>query len=82
MHHEDVVQDLEGSVRRLLNFCGLDFEPGCLEFHETQRGVRTASSEQVRRPIFRDGLDQWTNYEAWLGPLEEALGDAVSNYRS
>ena len=80
VHHEDVVQDLEGSVRRLLNFCGLEFEPGCLEFHETQRGVRTASSEQVRRPIFRDGLDQWTNYEPWLGPLKEALGDAVSNY--
>ena len=72
--HEDVVEDLEGSVRRLLDFCGLDFEPACLEFHKTSRSVRTASSEQVRRPIFREGLDQWRNFEPWLGPLKAALG--------
>ena len=59
VQHEDVVDDLEGNVRRLLDFCGLDFEPACLEFHKTERSVRTASSEQVRRPIYSEGLDQW-----------------------
>jgi tetratricopeptide (TPR) repeat protein len=73
MQHEDVVEDLEGSVRRLLEFCGLGFEPACLEFWKTQRNVRTASSEQVRRPIFKEGLDQWRHFEPWLGPLKEAL---------
>ena len=80
VHHEDVVEDLEGSVRRILDFCGLPFEPACVEFHKTERSVRTASSEQVRQPIFRDGLDQWRNFEPWLGPLREALGDAVVRY--
>jgi hypothetical protein len=74
VQHEDVVEDLEGSVRRLLDFCGLDFEPACLEFHKTSRSVRTASSEQVRQPIFKEGLDQWKNFEPWLGPLKSALG--------
>ena len=81
VHHEDVVADLEGSVRRLLDFCGLPFEPACLQFHETTRSVRTASSEQVRRPISREALNQWKNYEPWLGPLKEALGDALSRHR-
>ena len=81
VHHEDVVDDLEGNVRRILDFCGLEFEPSCLEFHKTERSVRTASSEQVRQPIFRDGLDQWTKYEPWLGSLKQALGDAVTRYR-
>ena len=70
VQHEDVVEDLEGNVRRLLDFCGLDFEPACLEFYKTERSVRTASSEQVRRPIFKEGLDQWRNFEPWLGPLK------------
>ena len=74
VHHEDVVEDLEGSVRRMLEFCGLDFEPACVEFYKTERHVRTASSEQVRRPIFREGLFEWRNYEPWLGELKEALG--------
>jgi tetratricopeptide (TPR) repeat protein len=78
--HESVVDDLEGSVRRILDFCGLAFEPACLAFHKTARSVRTASSEQVRQPIFRDGIDQWRHYEAWLGPLKEALGDARVRY--
>ncbi|GLQ98009.1 tetratricopeptide repeat-containing sulfotransferase family protein [Dyella mobilis] len=82
VHHEDVVDDLEGSVRRILDFCGLPFEPGCLQFHKTERSVRTASSEQVRRPIFRDGLDQWTNYAPYLGSLKDGLGDALLRYRS
>jgi len=81
VQHEEVVDDLEGNVRRILDFCGLDFEPGCVEFHKTERSVRTASSEQVRQPIFRDGLDQWKNYEPWLEPLKDALGDALLNYR-
>ena len=75
VQHEDVVEDLEGNVRRLLEFCGLEFEPACLEFYKTERSVRTASSEQVRRPIFKEGLDQWRHFEPWLGPLKEVLGD-------
>ena len=74
VQHEDVVANLEGNVRRLLDFCGLDFEPACLEFYKTNRSVRTASSEQVRRPIFKEGLDQWRHFEPWLGPLRSALG--------
>ncbi len=81
VHHEDVVDDLEGSVRRLLEHCGLDFEPACVDFHKTQRSVRTPSSEQVRQPIFRDGVDQWKKYEPWLAELKDALGDAVTRYR-
>ena len=79
--YEDVVEDLEGGVRRILTSCGLPFEPGCLAFHETRRSIRTPSSEQVRRPISRDGLDQWRSYAPWLTPLREALGDAVTGYR-
>jgi tetratricopeptide (TPR) repeat protein len=74
VQHEDVVEDLEGNVRRILEFCGLRFEPECVEFHRTERSVRTASSEQVRQPIFKEGLDQWRHFEPWLGPLKEALG--------
>ena len=82
IHHEDVVDDLEGSVRRLLDYCELDFEPACVEFHKTERSVRTASSEQVRQPIYREGLDHWRHFEPWLGPLREALGDALTRYRA
>jgi tetratricopeptide (TPR) repeat protein len=81
VQHEDVVDDLEGGVRRILEHCELPFEPACLEFHRTQRSVRTASSEQVRQPIFREGLDQWRHFEPWLAPLREALGDALERYR-
>ena len=81
VHHEDVVDDLEGSVRRMLDFCELDFEPQCLVFHETKRSVRTASSEQVRQAIYREGLDQWRNFGPWLEPLKNALGDALEHYR-
>ena len=73
VQHEDVVNDLAGSVRRILDFCGLEFEPGCVEFHKTQRTVHTASSEQVRQPINREGIDQWRHYEPWLGELKIAL---------
>jgi tetratricopeptide (TPR) repeat protein len=78
--YENVVDDLEGNVRRILNFCGLEFEPRCIEFYKTERSVRTASSEQVRQPIFREGLDQWKHYEPWLGPLKDALGDALQDH--
>jgi tetratricopeptide (TPR) repeat protein len=81
VQHEHVVADLVGNVRRLLDFCGLEFEPACVEFHKTERSIRTASSEQVRQPIYREGLDQWRHYEPWLEPLREALGDALSRYR-
>ncbi|WP_404710082.1 sulfotransferase [Sphingomonas sp. MMS24-J13] len=82
VQHEDVVDDLEGSVRRILDYCGLEFEPACIEFHRNTRSVRTPSSEQVRQPIFREGLDQWRNYARWLEPLREALGDAMELYRT
>jgi tetratricopeptide (TPR) repeat protein len=81
VQHEDLVEDLEGNVRRILDFCGLPFEPDCLEFHKTERSVRTASSEQVRRPIFREGVEQWRNFAPWLQSLERALGDANARYR-
>ena len=74
MRYEDVVLDLEGQVRRLLDFCGLPFEDPCIEFHRTDRAVRTASSEQVRQPIYRSGVDQWEKFSAHLAPLREALG--------
>jgi hypothetical protein len=81
MEHEGVVEDLESNVRRILDFCQLEFEPACLEFYKTERSVRTASSEQVRQPIYREGLDQWRNFEPWLAPLKNALGDALVRYR-
>jgi tetratricopeptide (TPR) repeat protein len=81
VHYEDVVDDLEGSVQRLLQHCGLELEPACVAFHRTARSVRTPSSEQVRQPIYRDGLEQWRHYERWLEPLRAALGDAVDRYR-
>jgi tetratricopeptide (TPR) repeat protein len=74
VEHEDVVEDLEANVRRILDFCGLEFEPQCVEFYKTERSIRTASSEQVRRPIFKEGIDQWRNFEPWLSPLKEVLG--------
>ena len=77
VQHEDVVDDLETQVRRMLDFCELPFEQSCIDFHKTKRNVRTPSSEQVRQPIFRTALDAWQNYEPWLGPLKEALGEDV-----
>jgi tetratricopeptide (TPR) repeat protein len=82
VHYEDVVNDLSGSVCRILTFCGLEFEQATVEFHKTGRSVSTASSEQVRQPIFHEGLLQWRKYLPWLGPLEEALGDALDRYRN
>lgn len=78
VQHEDVLDDLEGEVRRILDYCGLPFDPRCVDFHETERAVRTASSEQVRRPINRAGLEQWRPYEAHLEPLKAALGPRLA----
>ena len=75
--HEDVVNDLETQVRHILDFCGLPFEEACINFHETERSVRTPSSEQVRQPIYRSGLEQWRNFEPWLDPLKQALGPEI-----
>lgn len=80
VHYEDVVADIEGQVRRILDYCGLDFEPACVQFHKTMRAVRTASSEQVRQPIYQSGLEQWRHYEPWLKPLKSALGGALTTY--
>ena len=79
--HEDMLDDSDASIRRLLEACGLPFEEACLRFWETERAVRTASSEQVRRPIFRDGADAWQAYDAHLDPLRAALGDAMQLWR-
>jgi tetratricopeptide (TPR) repeat protein len=81
VRHEDLVDDLENNVRRILDFCGLEFEPGCIEFHKTRRTIHTASSEQVRQPIYREGVDQWRHYEPWLGPLKIALGPLAETAR-
>ncbi len=78
--YENMVEDTEAEVRRLLEYCGLPFEPGVLKFHENQRAVRTASSEQVRRPINRDGMDQWRHFEPWLDELKRALGAVLDQY--
>jgi len=78
--HESMVEDSEGEIRRLLAACGLPSDERCLHFHQNERAVRTASSEQVRRPINRDGVDQWRHYEPWLGPLKLALGPVLDAY--
>ena len=78
--YERMVDDTEGEIRRLLEYCGLDFEPACLEFYNTERAVRTPSSEQVRRPIYRDATEEWRAYEAHLAPLKDALGLVVDVY--
>ncbi|GGN54359.1 hypothetical protein GCM10011349_29980 [Novosphingobium indicum] len=75
VQHEDVIDDLEGQVRRMLDYIGVPFDQACMDFHKTDRAVRTASSEQVRQPISRAGVDAWKPYEAWLQPLRDALGD-------
>jgi len=78
--YERMIDDTEAEVRRLLDYCGLPFEARCLKFYENERAVRTASSEQVRRPIYREGVDHWQHYEPWLGPLKEALGSVLDLY--
>ena len=74
VQHEDVLDDLEGQVRRLLDFCGLPFEENCLSFHKTKRVIKTPSSEQVRQPIYKTGMGQWRPFEQHLDDLKRALG--------
>jgi hypothetical protein len=78
--YERMVEDTEAEVRALLDACGLPFEPACLAFHETERAVRTASSEQVRRPINREGIEGWQPFAPWLDPLVDALGPVLGEY--
>jgi tetratricopeptide (TPR) repeat protein len=78
--YETMIDDTESEVRRLLEHCGLPFEEQCLRFYQNERAVRTASSEQVRKPIFREGLEQWRHYEPWLEPLRNALGPVLHNW--
>jgi tetratricopeptide (TPR) repeat protein len=78
--YEDMVDDSENQIRRLLSLCGLPFEDSCLRFYETHRAVRTASSEQVRMPIFTEGVDHWRSYESFLDPLKAALGPVLDAY--
>lgn len=78
--YERMVADTESEVRRVLDHLGLPFEEGCLEFHRNTRAVRTASSEQVRRPIYTDAVEHWKAFAPWLGPLEAALGDVATCY--
>ncbi len=80
VHYEAMVTDTEMQVRQLLDYCGLPFDDACLRFFENARPVRTASSEQVRQPIYRDGVDQWRHFEPWLAPLKAALGNALEAY--
>jgi len=79
--YEDLVHDTEKQIRRLLARLGLPYEDACLKFHETERAVLTPSAAQVRRPVFRDGLDHWRRFEPWLGPLEAGLGPALADWR-
>jgi hypothetical protein len=79
VQYEQVVADLESEVRRILDYCGLPFEEACLRFHETDRAVKTASSEQVRRPIYASSVDLWRNYEPYIGELIEVLEPLLQN---
>jgi tetratricopeptide (TPR) repeat protein len=80
MIYEDLVEEPEREVRRLLEYCGLTFEAACLRFHETRRGVLTVSSEQVKRPLYADAVEHWRHYEQWLGPLKTSLGPVLDAY--
>jgi hypothetical protein len=80
VQYEDVVADTEAQVRRMLDHCGLPFEAECLQFHQTERPVRTASSEQVRQPIYSGALEHWRNYDTHLDELKQSLGPVLDRY--
>jgi len=80
VQYEDVVADTEAQVRRLLDYCELPFEENCLQFYETERAVRTASSEQVRQPIYSGALEHWRKYEKYLDELKVSLGPVLDRY--
>jgi len=77
--YEDIVADQESEARKLLEYCGLEWNDACLDFHQTQRQIRTASVVQVRQPIYTTSVERWRKYEKFLGPLLEELGDLVPN---
>lgn len=79
--YEDVTANIENQVTRILDYCGLPFENACLDFHKTERAVRTASSEQVRQPLYQSGVDHWQNYEAYLEPLIDNLASSIKQYK-
>ena len=81
VHYENVVADLETQVARILQYCGLPFEQACLEYHNTERAVRTASSEQVRQPIYRESVEQWVHFKRFLTVLEGTLAPSLEHYR-
>ena len=80
VHYEDLIEDPGREIRRVLDWLGLPFEAACLEFHTNKRAVNSASSEQVRSPLYRDALERWQHYEPWLGPLKDALGPVLTSY--
>jgi tetratricopeptide (TPR) repeat protein len=80
VQYEDVIDDIETQVKRLLDYCELPFEASCIDFYKTKRAVRTASSEQVRQPINKKGVDQWRNFETLLGPLKEQLAPSLKDF--
>ena len=80
VQYEDMVADSETEIRRVLDYCGLEFEEQCLRFYETKRAIRTPSSEQVRQPVYTAGLEQWRHFEPWLEPLKKALGPLLDRY--
>jgi hypothetical protein len=77
VQYEDIVADMEGQARRLIDFCGLDWHDACLDFHTNKRSIRTASVTQVRQPIYNSSVERWRHYEKHLGPLLDALGELV-----
>jgi hypothetical protein len=80
LQYEDLIRDPEANIRRLLDHCRLPFEASCLAFHQTRRSVRTASAEQVRRPIYTSGVGHWRHFEKELQPLRQALGDSLRRF--
>jgi hypothetical protein len=80
VHYEHLVADLAGQVRRILDFLGLPFEENCLHYYQTDRSIRTPSSEQVRQPIYQSGLEHWRHFEPWLGVLKRELAEEIARY--
>jgi hypothetical protein len=78
VQYEDVIQDVEGQARRLIDYCGLEWDNACIAFHENKRVVRTASVAQVRKPVYKSSVERWRRYEKHLGPLLDALGDLIA----
>jgi hypothetical protein len=80
--YEDVIADTESEIRRILDYCGLSFEEQCLAFHNTERAIRTASSEQVRQPIYKNAVEQWRNFETHLGPMRVEIEPLIAAHEA